>query len=193
VKQKSPQPGPNYQSSLELFRISESLWESSRVFLARWGLSPSQFNILNLLLGRPDGCQQGELSRELIMHRSNVTGMVDRLSARGLVQRQDAPTDRRAFNVVLTDAGKELLRQIQPEYYESLEEIWTGLGVDEAKALVLKLQTIAGKANEVAHANARSGSPPRNQEGGSHGNQNSRSTHPAHGTGGAFGQGTTLS
>lgn len=156
------------------------LWEASRVFLAHWDLSPSQFNILNLLHGPPDGCQQGELSRQLIMHRSNVTGLLDRLSARGLVRRRDIPGDRRAFNVALTEAGGELLRQIHPDYYESLEKIWDGIGMEEAKALVLRLQAVARKANELAQARARTASPARNQEGGSYGNHDGRQTRPQH-------------
>ena len=45
------------------------------------------------------------------MHRSNVTGLVDRLEARRLVRRKDDPADRRAFNVVITPVGRKLLRQ----------------------------------------------------------------------------------
>lgn len=92
MKRKTPQPGPNYQPSVELFRNSEILWEASRVYLSRWDLSPSQFNILNVLCGKAGGCTQVELGRQLIMHRSNVTGLLDRLAARGLVLRRDLRT-----------------------------------------------------------------------------------------------------
>src|SRR5260221_13601032 len=97
-------PGPRYQALIELLQTAESLWNASRFFFARWDLSPSQFNILSLLHDVPGGCSQIELSRQLIMHRSNVTGLVDRLEARGLLQRRPNPTDRRAFNVVITAA-----------------------------------------------------------------------------------------
>src|ERR1700733_3319928 len=105
MKGKSATPGPRYQALIELLRTAETLWNASRIFFARWDLSPSQFNILNLLYEQPDGCTQIDLSRQLIMHRSNVTGLVDRLEARGLLQRRPNPTDRRAFKVALTDAG----------------------------------------------------------------------------------------
>src|SRR5580704_3179201 len=101
-------PGPRYQALIELLRTAETLWNASRVFFARWDLSPSQFNVLNLLHDLPEGCTQIELSRQLIMHRSNVTGLVDRLEARGLLRRRESPGDRRAFNVVLTPAGQKL-------------------------------------------------------------------------------------
>src|SRR5919197_4265703 len=97
-------PGPRYQALLQLLRTAEALWNASRLFFARWDLGPSQFNVLHLLYGQPEGCTQVELSRWLIMHRSNVTGLVDRLEARGLVRRRDNTNDRRAYRVVLTPA-----------------------------------------------------------------------------------------
>src|SRR5438552_11256890 len=110
-----PSPGPRYQALLQLLRTAEALWNASRSFFTRWDLSPSQFNVLNLLYDLSAGCTQIELSRSLIMHRSNVTGLVDRLEARGLVQRRDVAHDRRAYRVVLTTAGKKLVRQILPD------------------------------------------------------------------------------
>src|SRR5262245_10345643 len=115
------QSGPKYEALLQLLRTAETLWNASRVFFAQWNLSPSQFNVLNLLHGKPTGSSQIDLSRDLIMHRSNVTGLVDRLQARGLVQRTDDPVDRRVYRVVLTSEGATLLERILPHYYKAAE------------------------------------------------------------------------
>src|SRR5882724_11237534 len=101
-----------YQALLQVLRTADRIWNVSRLFFEHWDLSPSQFNILNLLQEEPGGCSQIELSRQLIMHRSNVTGLVDRLEARGLVRRDETPGDRRAFRVALTSAGRSLIREI---------------------------------------------------------------------------------
>jgi DNA-binding MarR family transcriptional regulator len=143
-------PGPRYKALIELLRTTETLWNASRVFFARWDLSPSQFNVLNLLYDLPDGCSQIELSRQLIMHRSNVTGLVDRLESRGLLRRTDNPADRRAFNVLLTPAGKRLIREIQPHYFRAAEEVWGGITTTRAKQLVAELQTISASAEKMA-------------------------------------------
>lgn len=116
MKTKSPDTGRRYEALLLLLRTSETIWNASRLFFARWELSPSQFNILNLLHDHPDGLTQIELSRELITHRSNVTGLVDRLEKRRLLARHDVPNDRRAYLVTLTSAGRRLVEQILPEY-----------------------------------------------------------------------------
>jgi len=124
MKGQTMGPGPRYQTLIGLLRTAETLWNSSRTFFSRWDLSPSQFNILNLLDERPEGCSQIALSRELIMHRSNITGLVDRLEGRGLVKRIENPNDRRAFAVVLTAAGKKLVRSIHPHYYDAAAMVW---------------------------------------------------------------------
>ncbi|MEW6157103.1 MAG: MarR family transcriptional regulator [Verrucomicrobiota bacterium] len=144
-----PVPGPRYEALLQLLRTAESLWNASRVFFARWELSPSQFNLLNLLRARPDGLSQTELSRALIMHRSNVTGLIDRLEDRGLVARRDSPDDRRAYRVVLTAAGRKLLESILPEYYQAAEQVWGGLPVPQAKRLVAHLAQLSRNAEQL--------------------------------------------
>ena len=58
-------PGPRYSATLQLLRTAESLWNGSRLFFARWDLSPSQFNVLNLLLEAPAGLTQTDLEKRL--------------------------------------------------------------------------------------------------------------------------------
>ncbi|MHB8520917.1 MAG: MarR family winged helix-turn-helix transcriptional regulator [Limisphaerales bacterium] len=147
-------PGPRYAALLQLLRTAETLWNASRVFFARWDLSPSQFNVLNLAGDCPEGRSQTELSRALIMHRSNVTGLVDRLEQRGLVQRRDSALDRRAYRIVLTPAGKRLLREILPHYYRAAEQVWDDLPVKRANALVADLHRVSLNAERVAGAAA---------------------------------------
>jgi len=147
---KTNMPGPRYQALLQLLHTAETLWNSSRIFFARWDLSPSQFNILNILWLEPDGTTQIELSRRLIMHRSNVTGLVDRLEGRGLVRRQAHASDRRAWRVQLSPTGRELLEQILPEYYAAAEQIWGKLPVRRAAQLVRELGNVAANAGRMA-------------------------------------------
>lgn len=143
-------PGPRYQALLQLLHTAETLWNSSRIFFARWELSPSQFNILNLLGSESEGATQVELSRRLIMHRSNVTGLVDRLEARGLVCRQAHASDRRAWRVQISPAGRQLLGRILPDYYAAAEQVWGELPVKRADQLVRELGSVAANAERMA-------------------------------------------
>src|SRR5437773_10841410 len=114
-------PGPRYRPLLQLLRTAETLWNASRLFFVRWALSPSQFNVLNLLYDQPDGCTQIELSRSLIMHRSNVTGLVDRLDARSLLQRRDSAGDRRAYRAPPPAARRKPVAQNPPHNYAAAD------------------------------------------------------------------------
>ena len=58
----------------------------------------------------PRRLPMNELAALLACDNSNVTGLVDRLEARGLVTRQPSPEDRRVKHIVLTDAGRDAAR-----------------------------------------------------------------------------------
>jgi DNA-binding MarR family transcriptional regulator len=143
-------PGPRYQALLQLFRTADTLWNASRVFFTRWDLSPSQFNILNLVCDQPEGLSQADLSRQLLMHRSNVTGLVDRLEARRLVERRDQEGDRRAYRVVLAPQGQKLMHEILPHYYRVAEEVWGKFPARRAKQLVADLEEVSANAECMA-------------------------------------------
>jgi DNA-binding MarR family transcriptional regulator len=142
-------PTSRYHALVQLLRTADTVWNASRGFFARWDLSPSEFNVLNLLDGRPEGLSQTELGRELVMHRSNITGLADRLERRGLVQRRDVASDRRAYCVVLTRTGADLLGEILPHYYEAAERTAGHLPLRRAAALIKDLQGIAENAERI--------------------------------------------
>ncbi len=60
----------------------------------------------------------GELARRLGCDNSNITGIVDRLESRGLIERRPSPEDRRVKLLVLTKKGEEL-RQLGAERFSS--------------------------------------------------------------------------
>lgn len=139
-----------YQALLQLLRTADIIWNTSRLFFARWELSPSQFNVLNLLRGAPAGLSQTELSRELITHRSNLTGLVDRLEQRGLVRRRETAGDRRAYRVVLTPAAERVLEEVLPEYYEKAQQVWGAQAEARLSELLNELREVARNAERVA-------------------------------------------
>ncbi|MFN8025953.1 MAG: MarR family transcriptional regulator [Acidimicrobiia bacterium] len=74
------------------------------------GLSLSQLDALKSLGGDP--CSQRELASQLHFDASNVTDIVDRLEARGIVSRVVDPNDRRVRRLVLTEEGQAVRRKI---------------------------------------------------------------------------------
>ena len=92
--------------------------------LAELDLTPVQGHALRLL-DPEQPIAMSALADALFCHASNVTGIVDRLEARGLVERQAGREDRRVKTLALTEAGKrvrsqvvELMRRPPPEIAE---------------------------------------------------------------------------
>lgn len=78
---------------------------------AEFGLSPVQAHALRLLEpGRPT--PMGALAQALACDSSNVTGIVDRLEARGVLERRSVDGDRRVKLLVVTEAGGRLRAQL---------------------------------------------------------------------------------
>jgi DNA-binding MarR family transcriptional regulator len=147
---KAGEAARRYDALIQLLRTADTIWNASRLFFEQWELSPSQFNVLNLLHSQPNGLSQMELSRQLIMHRSNVTGLIDRLERRQLVARKEVATDRRAYRVVLTPAGKRLLKRILPAYHEGAGRIWDRFSMKAIRTVVSALVRVSRNAERVA-------------------------------------------
>jgi MarR family transcriptional regulator, organic hydroperoxide resistance regulator len=105
-------------------------------------------------LGRP-------LSMKAVADRmhcdaSNLTGIVDRLEARGLVVRRSHPTDRRVKELVLTDAGERLRDQLTklPPYAPELSES----SADERATLTELLRRTLASLHEAGATEAESAS-----------------------------------
>jgi DNA-binding MarR family transcriptional regulator len=74
-------------------------------------LSPAQCHVLHLIEpGRP--LSMARIAETLACDASNVTGLVDRLESRGLVERRAAADDRRVKVLVLTPTGRRLRSQL---------------------------------------------------------------------------------
>jgi len=84
--------------------------------VASFDLSVTQAQALRCLEpGRP--MPMGEVAEQLKCDPSNITGVVDRLEARGLVERRAAPHDRRVKSLVLTEQGAALRERLSAQMF----------------------------------------------------------------------------
>lgn len=90
------------------------------------GLLPLEhYDVLLPLQRAPDGKNRlrlSELADSVVMTRSGLTRMVDRLEKAGLLRREDCPDDRRGSYAVLTQKGAAALRRTWPEYARAIQE-----------------------------------------------------------------------
>ncbi len=110
--------------------------------LRQQNLTASQLNaLLALRTAGADGLRMGQIGRRLVVTKSNVTGLVDRLERQGMVRRCEH-RDRRATVVRLTDAGAALMEKVVPAHAERLAELTAGLTVAEKKTLTRLLSKL---------------------------------------------------
>ena len=80
------------------------------------GLPLVSYEVLLLLAEEPDdhALRMGELADRLLLSRSGLTRLVDRLAARGFVERHSCPADRRGTYARLTEEGMAKFREARP-------------------------------------------------------------------------------
>ena len=133
LKQTQPFRSPEDELYLSLrltSRIVEEPWD--RHLRKTANLSPSQYNILRILRGAGvEGRTMGEISERMINRDPDVTRLADRMVKRGLVRRMRAEDDRRVVKLFVTQAGLDLLAELDPDVNRYLQDALGGL--EEAK------------------------------------------------------------
>jgi MarR family 2-MHQ and catechol resistance regulon transcriptional repressor len=104
--------------------------------LAPHRLSPSAFNVL-MILKRSGGAGRPltGLSELLVVSRASVTGLVDCLEERGLVERTSDPADRRVRVAKITPKGAALIEELLPDYYPGIRAMCSALNAKEKSEL----------------------------------------------------------
>ena len=95
----------------ELARCYQAFQRASDAHIRHSGLTPPQFDIV-VTLGNTDGMTFKELGSRTLITKGTLTGVVDRLEARGLVARAASPTDGRSTLVKLTPEGERLFHRV---------------------------------------------------------------------------------
>jgi DNA-binding MarR family transcriptional regulator len=101
---------------------------------AEYGLPVTSFEVLLRLAEAPgSSLRMQDLTEGLVLSKSGVTRLVDRLERAGLVERRSCPSDRRGTFAVLTEEGRRTLRRVRPTAVRFVESnFWCH--VDEADA-----------------------------------------------------------
>lgn len=109
----------------------------------RFGVSIARFDFLAQLERAEDGeLTMTELSQQLMVSGGNITGLTDRLSKEGLVERRAHPADRRVQRISLTAEGKSLFSEMAAEHALWLAEILGDMDGVDNKTLLTALDRI---------------------------------------------------
>ncbi len=152
----SPRTRLPLQVHLRLARCRNLMMREMRRSVERWNLTLPQFDVLaELARASESGFTFVELSRLLLVTSGNLTGIIDRLEADGLVKREPELTDRRVTRMRLTALGKRRMDEILPLHGADVAQT---LSVLPRERLTL-LNELLGELRDALHA--RDKAPPR--------------------------------
>lgn len=97
---------------LDLLRTTDMLSRGLIEVLKNEDLSATQYNVLRILRGSPEGLACGEIASRMITRDPDVTRLLDRLEKRGLISRCRETKDRRTVMVRITPDGLKLLTRL---------------------------------------------------------------------------------
>jgi len=134
---------PAVRLHLRLATCRNLLMRGARLSVERWGLTLPQFDVLaELSRAKGEGFTFVELSRLLLVTSGNLTGIVDRLEAEGLVRRETDVRDRRLVRIVMTRKGRRLAQQIMPLHAQDIQAMLAFLPADQLAALTEMLSRV---------------------------------------------------
>lgn len=135
-------------SPVEVFsrisRLSRHLDLARRSAFTARGIEPWEFDVLAALrrAGRPYQLTPGRLIRETLVTSGTMTNRIDRLAARGFVQRSPDPGDRRGVLVGLTPAGRKTVDAAFEELLDRERRLLESLPADDRARLAALLKTL---------------------------------------------------
>ncbi|HEX4151793.1 MAG TPA: MarR family transcriptional regulator [Steroidobacteraceae bacterium] len=113
--------------SFVIGKAAQQIARRAREKLAVHGVTPIQYAILKVL-GQQDGQSGAELGARLVMDSATMTGVIDRLQASGLLERQADADDRRIQRLFVTEQGRLLQKPMDAAMDQLNDEVTRNLG-----------------------------------------------------------------
>jgi DNA-binding MarR family transcriptional regulator len=110
---------PEEQAYLDLLRTTDLLSRGPAQVIKAEDLSATQYNVLRILRGAPEGLACGEIGNRMITRDPDITRLLDRLEKRGLISRARDTKDRRMVLTHITPDGLKLLARLDQPVQEA--------------------------------------------------------------------------
>lgn len=145
--ERKPRSGrPEEAAFLDLLRTTDMLSRRLAQVLKTGELSATQYNVLRILRGAPEGLTCGEIANRMITRDPDITRLLDRLEKRGLISRCRETRDRRLVQAQITPEGLALLARLDRPVQEAHRRQLGHLGRQRLRALAELLSACRSRA-----------------------------------------------
>lgn len=117
---------------------------------AQFDITLPRFDLMAQLERHPDGLRMGELSQRMMVTGGNITGITDQLEQEKLVVRVPVESDKRAYTVKLTAAGRRSFKRMATVHEGWIAELFSGLQHEQKNTLFDLLSQIKTHLNTPA-------------------------------------------
>ncbi len=122
------------------------------------GMTRAQWAIL-IRVDRQPGLSQKELSELLEVEPITVARLIDRLEARGMVERRPDPRDRRIWRLHLLRPARDVLHEIDDQRADMTRMVTAGIDEDSIEIMTEALVRMKATLTQEVHASRRSADP----------------------------------
>lgn len=119
-----------------------SMYDAALHRQAGTGLTPSQADVI-FTVGGTEGMTCADVSAETLITKGTLTGVIDRLRAKGLVERWEDAYDARRTLIALTEKGEALYERIFPRHLAGLQERFKGITAGDRRRATRLLEKIS--------------------------------------------------
>jgi len=124
---------------VDLLRTCDLLSRPLPQLLKSEDLSATQYNVLRILRGSPEGLTCGEIASRMITRDPDITRLLDRLEKRGLISRWREARDRRVVMAKITADGLKVLARLDESVEETHRKQLGHMGKEKLRALAALL------------------------------------------------------
>lgn len=125
-----------------LTKAQHNVHQLFKAELAPYGVTPGQYGVLRCLWDE-NGQTARKLAERLALDGSTLTGILDRMEQKGLIEKLPDPKDRRALQVILTATGRELQKPLLQAIEHANKKALVKLNDQQAESLKGLLEDIA--------------------------------------------------
>lgn len=115
LKMTKPFKSVEEEALLNIVRTAAVLEHNAAESLKPFGLTPTQYNVLRILRGSPEGLCRNEVGERLVTRVPDVTRLLDRMERSGLIERHRKGDDRRFVSTRITEKGSKLVDKLDRE------------------------------------------------------------------------------
>lgn len=154
IQQERPFHSLQHEAYLSILRTAVELSHTTDKFLKRFGVSQAQFNVLRIVQGAgTEGLGRNEIAERMVTVTPDMTRLLDRLEAAGLVIRKRDREDKRHTSTTITAAGRKLLQEVEEPLMQLHRKQFSQLGTKQIRPILAALEAVRVSLAKISESN----------------------------------------